>query len=214
MKDILISRVIRKAAISYPSVFPFFYWPQKLSNENNIYLTFDDGPAPKITEEILSLLKHNNIKATFFVGRKALKYLTICKEILSEGHSIGSHSRNHKCLPKLTHPDFIEETIRFNDILSSSLGVNISLFRPPFGFLNIRQIASLHRHKIKIVLWTIDSLDYFPSDNLEKKANDIVSKICPGDILLIHDTLEANVQYSRLLIEMIFEKGFTFKQIN
>ena len=121
-------------------LFPSCTW--KISNNKNIvFLSFDDGPTPKITERTLSILKKENIKATFFcIGDNIKKYPEIYNNILSEGHSVGNHTYDHSNGWKINNEQYFKSIAECNRL------VNSKLFRPPYGKIKLSQIKHLKKY--------------------------------------------------------------------
>ena len=120
------------------------------NSENKIYLTFDDGPTPEVTEWVLEILKQQEIKATFFcIGKNVLQYPAIYNRILDEGHQVGNHTQHHLNGWK-THT-----TIYLADVAEASTYINSNLFRPPYGRIKASQVKgigeSLKKKSAKIV---------------------------------------------------------------
>ncbi|GAA5520552.1 polysaccharide deacetylase family protein [Aliifodinibius salicampi] len=144
-------------------------------------LTFDDGPHPSNTPQLLDLLEEFNAKATFFViGEFAQEHPLIIDRIVSEGHELGNHTWSHKDLPKMTLGKVYKE------IQSSSSVINTSYFRPPFGHQNIRTSLIAKVLGYKIVTWNFHLEDW---ENRDSKwmFQKFKKNICPGSIVLLHD---------------------------
>ena len=144
-----------------PYVFSELVWRFSPAKPN-IYLTFDDGPSSLVTEDILSILEEESIKATFFcVGKNVIKNPDLYKKILTRGHSIGNHS--------MTHPNGWKANSSFyqNDINQATELINSNLFRPPFGRFNIYSLLQILK-KYKLVMWDVLSGDF--DEKTEEKA--------------------------------------------
>jgi len=135
------------------SLFPNFIWKIPHS-ERTLYLTFDDGPIPNITEWVLDVLASHNAKATFFcVGENVQKHSTIFDRIKDEGHAVGNHTFHHKNGWKTDKIDY------FHDVRKCAELVESDLFRPPYGKLTPKQAQFLQRH-YKIIMWDILTGDF------------------------------------------------------
>jgi len=144
-------------------------------------LTFDDGPDPDSTPEILSILESHNLKAAFFCnGRKAEKYPELLDLIVSKGHVIGNHGYDHLSGFKTNIHDYIENALRADEFTSSSL------FRPPYGRIRQSQYR-LMKKKYKIVFWDLMPYDF--DDKMDGKRAFIIlkQKIRQGSIIVLHD---------------------------
>ena len=124
------------------------------TDEPNIYLTFDDGPTPGITERVLDLLKAHNAKATFFcIGKNVLNNRSLFDRIIAEGHQVGNHTNSHLNGWKTKTADYVENVMQCTEIFQSTL------FRPPYGRIKKKQIKKLSE-KFKIVMWSVLSMDF------------------------------------------------------
>lgn len=196
-------------------IFPSLVWEYP-SNNKTLYLTFDDGPTPEITNWTLDVLKQYNAKATFFcIGKNVKTHPEIFKRIISEGHSIGNHTYNHlkgwrtKTKIYLTNIDKTEA-------LFNEFGVNTKLFRPPYGQIKHKQIKRLTQKGYQIVMWTVLSIDWDTAVSKKKCLSNVINNTLSGDIIVFHDSVKAsqNMQYALPKVLAFFsEKGFVFKRI-
>ncbi len=148
----------------------------------NVYLTFDDGPHPIITDKVLTHLKNYNALATFFcVGENVMKYPEVLKRIQQSGHAIGNHSFKHLNGWKT------KNEIYFNDIELCSKHIPTKLFRPPYGKITRSQVEFL-KNKFQIVMWDVLSGDFDQNISNEKCLNNVVKNIQPGSIVVFHDS--------------------------
>jgi peptidoglycan/xylan/chitin deacetylase (PgdA/CDA1 family) len=173
-------------------------------------LTFDDGPSSLVTENILTILEKENIKATFFcVGKNVLKNPDLYEKILTNGHSVGNHS--------MTHPNGWKANSDFyqNDIKKAISVINSNLFRPPFGKLNVRSLKSLKK-TFQIIMWDVVSGDFDLKLSSNKVISNVVDNARNGSVILMHDKdkFKALTLSSLLpIIKALKEKGFCFKPI-
>ena len=177
-----------------------------------VVLTFDDGPDPKVTPQVLDVLDSYGVKAYFFVtGTKAEKHPELIRLILSRGHIVGNHTYTHSPLFPLSGKACIEDDIRACDsVIEMAATSEPRLFRPPFGVTN-PDIAKILRHTgHKVIGWDVRSFDTVhlkdslsPSEvdsAIEKCVGKILLKARPGSIILLHDRLSnAPALLSRLL---------------
>lgn len=156
-----------------------------------VALTFDDGPHPAYTHEVLDVLADHEIPATFFVvGRNARRHPEILRRILGEGHSVASHSMTHTD-PWLLTPAELWRDYRAGHLeVSSVAGRDVRLFRPPKGHLDRRSAVAIRAARLRTVLWSVDPSDWEPhlgpQDILER-----IGKPVAGDIVLLHDAVES-----------------------
>ncbi len=172
--------------------FPAITWKVH-TQEKILFLTFDDGPEPEVTNEVLSLLKKYSAKATFFCSGKNISlHPDVFKRILIEGHCAGNHSYQHLNGWLETHKKYIEDVTRCNQVLIEH-GIpykNKQLFRPPYGKLKLTQYLKLKKD-FKIVMWNVLSRDWEQKRNVESCIARIRKKTRPGSIIVFHDNLKA-----------------------
>ncbi len=150
-------------------------------------LTFDDGPSPLWTPQILDVLDRHQVKATFFmVGKAVEKYPDLVREVARRGHSVGSHSWSHPYMPLLDPEALTTEIDRTSDALEAVLGTRPRLFRPPWGFYNRRVLDELRARNYLTVLWTRSSQDW-SNPGVEKIVANATTEIRSGEIFLFHD---------------------------
>ena len=166
-------------------------------DSNAVYLTFDDGPDIKTTPWVLDLLKRENIKATFFcIGRNIENHPSLFKEILNNGHAIGNHTCKHEKGTKTKKTAYLE-SVRKTEKLHSS-----TLFRPPYGRINVFQVDQLLSMGKKIIMWTWNAQDYKKSlehAQIIDKARTIKGR----DILLFHNSKKSEQNMKNSLPEVI-----------
>jgi peptidoglycan/xylan/chitin deacetylase (PgdA/CDA1 family) len=179
--------------------------------EKKIYLTFDDGPIPDVTEWVLDYLKSYSIKATFFcVGDNIIKHPQIFNRLLAEGHSVGNHTFNHLKGFYTNNTIYFENVAKCNELLADN-----KLFRPPYGQLKFSQIRKLSK-SYKIILWDVLSYDYSSAISPEKCLKNVIENTRPGSIIVFHDSIKAkeNLIYALpRVIEHLSDKGYTFDKI-
>lgn len=188
--------------------------------QKNIALTFDDGPHPQYTTEILDLLNEYNIKATFFVlGKFAEQYPDIVKRQASEGHEIGNHTYSHINVKRVSKEKFEEEFNKTNEIIFSLTGIESQTFRPPYGFCDEKSTSITDKNKCNVVLWSFkqDSKDW-NNPGIEKIANTILSQIENGDIILLHDNVyhdeSHTVEALKIVLPELKKRNYRFVTIS
>ena len=183
----------------------------RIKKSGRIYLTFDDGPHPDSTPQILALLRKYNAKATFFViGENVLKYPYIMRQIIDAGHEIGEHSFSHK-FPWLCDPyRSLLDLMRGNRVLNDYRQVeDKKLFRPPYGKLNMISLIYVFLTQRKFVFWNVDPKDY-KQDSGEKIADLVSKKLLPGNVILLHDgrrKLNKDLQTTGTAVEIILQQA-------
>ena len=172
-----------------------------------IALTFDDGPHPRYTEQLLDGLKERNVVATFFVtGENAKNYPNIIRREQEEGHLIGNHTYSHIQLTSGNRETFREELVKTNEILENITGEKVSFVRPPYGSWDKSFEKELNMFP---VLWNIDPLDWC-SHNAECIAAKVVEKAGDGDIILMHDYYDTSVTAALEVVDVLQKRGFQF----
>ena len=195
-------------------LFPNFVWDIP-NMENKVYLTFDDGPIPEITEWVLEELKKHNIKATFFcIGNNIQKHPALFNKVINEGHAIGNHTFNHLNGWKTSTENYIENIAMCQS--ASNKYQNGILFRPPYGKIKKSQSKKLRQLGYKIIMWDVLSADFDQTISPEKCLENVISKVQSGSIILFHDSIKAskNLQFALpKALEFLKEKGFVFDLI-
>tara|TARA_B100000902_G_scaffold36714_2_gene43869 strand:- start:14277 stop:14894 length:618 start_codon:yes stop_codon:yes gene_type:complete len=191
-------------------IFPSLVW-KCLTNERKVWLTFDDGPNPKVTNYILNVLKKNNIKATFFcVGNKIEKYPDIINKIKQEGHIIGNHSYSHINGFKTSTKKYIKDISKCQKLIP-----NTKIFRPPFGKITPIQISKL-KQDFKIIMWDVMAYDFRDSLTKEECLLNVTDNVESGSIIVLHDNLKSFEKIKYLLpkiIDKLKDRKFNFSEI-
>jgi chitin deacetylase len=180
-----------------------------------IALTFDDGPWPESTAQVLDILKQNNIKATFFVvGQNVKNYPDLLRRVVAEGHTVGNHTWHHWY--HFMNPQVAAyEVANTTDIIYKLTGVKTDLFRPPGGMMNNGLVAYARSNKYAVIMWSSDSADY-SRPGVPRLINNVLRPAQPGGIVLMHDGGGNRSQTVKALPEIInrFRKqGYSFVTI-
>ncbi len=182
------------------------------NSENKVYLTFDDGPTPEITEWTLEQLKKHNVKATFFcIGENIEKHPDIFKKVIENGHVIGNHTFNHLNGWKTPKEDYIENAKLCQSKICSLQSAVCNLFRPPYGKIKLSQSKRLKKLGFKIIMWDVLSEDFNAKITPEKCLQNVIENVQSGSILVFHDSKKAfaNLEYTLpKTLEFLKEKGF------
>jgi peptidoglycan-N-acetylglucosamine deacetylase len=196
--------------------FPNLVW-ELPAKEKTIYLTFDDGPTPEITEWTLDILKQFDAKATFFcIGKNVEEHPEIFNKIITDGHAIGNHTYNHLKGWKTKTDDYVNSVLRTQKVLFNQKSKRVCLFRPPYGQIKPKQIQELSQLGFKIIMWSVLSIDYDIAVPKEKCLKNVIDNTSPGDIVVFHDSIKAskNMQYALpKVLEYFSNKGYVFKRI-
>jgi peptidoglycan-N-acetylglucosamine deacetylase len=157
-----------------------------------VALTFDDGPHPVTTRAVLELLRAHDARATFFVlGHKVEAHPDVVREIHAAGHTLGIHGFQHDRLFSFRSPSYAQQQIeRTRRAIAEACGVTPSLFRPPVGFASYRTFRGAERARVRIVAWSVRSLDGLSSANPARVAERVIEHLEDGAIVLLHDAAE------------------------
>lgn len=173
----------------------------KTVKNNWVAITFDDGPHPDLTPQILKLLRHHNAKATFFcIGRKVAQHPEIVKNIIAEGHTIGNHTYSHtKAFGFLSTTKVTEELQTTEETIQRLTGLKTKLYRPAFGVTNPNISTAVKLLGLQPIGWSIRSLD---TTKRSKKniLHRITRRLKQGDIVLLHDNRAKTVEVLEQLL--------------
>lgn len=166
-----------------------------LEDSKRLLLTFDDGPHPKFTPQILDLLDQYQIKAIFFViGKNAEKYPKLLKEIGDRGHLIGNHSYSHASTFDIFSVNKMKDDVeKANQLIKSITNKKPVYFRPPFGITNPRINKLIKQTRMTSVGWSFRSYDTTKRSN-EQIIQQMKKNIKGGEILLFHDSMERSIK--------------------
>jgi peptidoglycan/xylan/chitin deacetylase (PgdA/CDA1 family) len=191
-------------------LYPRFVWEIK-TEEKKIFLTFDDGPIPEVTEWVLDILSEFNAKATFFcVGENIQKHPEIFEKIVNNGHLVGNHTFKHENGWKTSQNRYLDAVSKCSKLLPPVSGK--MLFRPPYGRIKKDQFRALMAN-YEIVMWTVLTKDYDMDLNPKKCLAMAIKNTKPGAIVLFHDSnkAEKNLKYVLpLYLQYYKELGFEF----
>lgn len=189
------------------------------TGEKLIAFTFDDGPSPTFTPQILNLLAKYNARATFFVnGKEAEKFPEIIKRQYNEGHEIANHTYSHKEVNQMSEEELLLDLKKAHQVVKNIINKDMKLFRPTSGYYDetIVKIASKLDYKVIIWTWGLDSKDWLYKDHNKIAAN-IYNNINPGNIVLFHDrggNRENTIKTLHILLPLLQEKGYQFVTVS
>lgn len=171
-----------------------------------IALTFDDGPSI-YTKNIISILKENDVCATFFIlGNKIEIYQDVLRESIKNGNELGNHSYNHKWLSRLSVPQLTSQIEETEKIMKDKLNYKAVYLRPTYGSVTNR---IRNNTNLKIALWTIDTKDW-KIKNVDRIVERATNNVSDGDIILMHDTFERSMEAIKKIIPILKEQGYQF----
>ena len=195
--------------------FPKRTWSVQ-TDKKEIFLTFDDGPTPEITEWTLDLLKKHKAKATFFcLGKNVNQHPEIFKRCIDEGHSIGNHLYAHENGWKTSTTDYINSVKKTGRIFSE-YNIKTRLLRPPYGKISQKQAIQLADEHYKLIMWNVLSKDYDTKTSPEKCLKNSIKNLQKGSIVVFHDSVKAstNMQFALpRLLEKFSKEGFKFEAL-
>lgn len=181
-----------------------------VTDYKKIALTFDDGPHPYYTEQLLDGLEERGVVVTFFVtGEHAMLHPDVIKRMDEEGHTIGNHTFSHMQLRNSNREQFKEELILTNEVLEEITGNTVTFVRPPYGTWDKALEAELN---LIPVLWTVDPLDWC-SGNACCVVRRVMEEVEENDIILMHDYYETSVKAALAIVDQLLEKGYLFVSV-
>jgi len=201
--------IAKKASKFVNILFPSLTF--RYSNQDaKLFLTFDDGPIPGVTEFVLKCLEDFKARATFFcLGENADAYPSLYQQIILAGHRTGNHSWKHPDAFKVRNSDYLRDIEQADELIREKI------FRPPYGRLLPWQVNSLSK-KYQIIMWEVMIPDYKANLDCDDVLTNLCSKITEGSIIVMHDSLKSykNLHYLLpRLLEDFTGRGFKFEPI-
>ena len=183
----------------------------KPATDKKIALTFDDGPHPKVTRQILKTLEKYEAKATFFVvGQEVKEHPEILKAVYNAGHEIGNHTFNHEKLTTLSTKEIKQQIQATDTLIKSTIGQRATVFRPPYGSYDETITDQIN---VPNVLWTIDTLDWKHRDP-EKTLQAVKERAKNGSIILMHDIHQATADALDEVLATLQKQGYEFVTVS
>ncbi len=209
-----------KTPVLAKKIFANYIWEMP-SESKTLYLTFDDGPTPDVTNWTLDTLSHYNAKATFFcVGKNVSQHPEIFKNIQDKGHKIGNHTNNHIKGWRTSTKNYlanIKEAQKVIDLQQNKTDSRSQiLFRPPYGQIRPKQGKALKELGYKVIMWNVLSFDWDKDVSKETCLENVLSNVKEGSVIVFHDSVKAekNMRYTLpKVLEHFSQRGFTFKPI-
>ncbi len=200
------------------SYFKKYIWYNE-KNKREIYLTFDDGPTPEITQFVLEILKKYNAKATFFcLGKNIENNPDIFHQIVSEKHAIGNHTQNHVNGWKTNVSEYVANIEQCQKVINNHIeSKGIKLYRPPYGKITKKQAKKLLKKQYKIIMWSVLSADFDTKITKEKCLENVLKNTSNGSIIVFHDSVKAFKKLEYVLPKVLayyVEKKYSFGIIN
>ena len=219
---LLISAIVYLPKVMPTGAGSAAVWAKKLpiycvdTQEKKSAISFDAAWGNEDTAQILEILKQNDVRATFFMtGGWMEKYPEDVKAIYEAGHDLGNHSENHKQMSKLSAAQCKEELQKAHEKIRALLGVEMTLFRPPYGDYNDTVITAANELGYHVIQWDVDSLDW-----KDYGAESIIRTVCGhkhlgnGSIILMHNGAKYTAQALDTLIKNLKEQGYVFVPIS
>ena len=198
------------------ALYPSLVWRRKVK-EKVLYLTFDDGPIPEVTEYVLEELDKYKVKATFFcVGDNIQKYPEVFKKIITKGHGVGNHTFNHLKGWKTDDKIYFENILKCEEEIarhSSLVTRHSKLFRPPYGLIKRSQIRQL-KDQYEIIMWDVLTGDFNKDLSCENCLNKAIKYTQKGSIVIFHDSIKAekNLKYALpRFLDHFINQGYRFE---
>ncbi len=184
-------------------IFPQILWRMPAATRA-VYLTFDDGPDPTWTPEILRILGEHQARATFFVvGEKADLYPELVRAAAAAGHSIGSHACQHRSLLFASRHHIHDQLDQADAAIAAAAGFAPRLFRPPYGRFGPAMLAATRDCGKQLVLWQVDSRDYSSRSTPAAIVRRVLRHLQPGTIILLHDGHQRSATTVTALSELL-----------
>ncbi len=165
-------------------IYPSLIWEKKSQDE--LFLTFDDGPHPEVTPWILDLLDHYQAKATFFcVGENLAQFNQTAIDTVNRGHKLGNHTNHHENGWKTKTREYLKSIYECNELFTEIQRRKNELFRPPYGRIKRSQILEL-KSDYRIIMWSHLAGDFKKKLDVSKSIR-MLKKTRPGSIIVFHD---------------------------
>ena len=191
----------------YRALFPGVTW-RIPADRKCVYLTFDDGPIPEVTPWVLEVLDRYDVKAAFFmVGDNVRKHPDVYRMVVDRGHRVGNHTFNH-----IQGIQYRTRNYRAN-VEKAAEWIPGDLFRPPHGYMRLRQVLALRR-RYRIIMWDVVTRDYSPRLTPDEVFDNVRRYTRDGSIIVFHDSLKAERNLREALprsIEWLRAEGYEFR---
>src|SRR5690625_4538837 len=175
-----------------------------------IAFTFDDGPHPEVTPDVLNVLKDFNAKATFFmIGHEINKYPEIVRQVAEEGHELANHSHNHPNLTEMSPQAIQEQIIGPKEMISQITGIEPTLFRPPYGAVDEKVMSVIGNLGNSAILWSVDSRDW-EVKHVNTIYQNVMRDAKGGSIVLMHDLYPTTTETLKRLLTSLSDQGYEF----
>ena len=190
-----------------------------MGNSENpyVYLTFDNGYEAGYTNQILDVLKQNNVPAAFFITAHYLNTASdIVQRMIDDGHIVGNHTVNHKSMPSLSDEKIKTEVLDLHQAVYEKFGYEMKYIRPPMGEFSERTISLTNSIGYKTTMWSLayDDWDENNQGREEYGTSKILDNIHNGAIILLHSNSKDNANILNNVIKLIKDMGYEFKSLD
>jgi len=172
-------------------VFKSKTWEVK-TDKKEVFITFDDGPTPEVTEFVLNLLDKHQAKASFFcIGKNVRQHPDIINRINKDGHTIGNHTHNHYNCYQHSLEKYLENINLTAELLTEVSPKVKKLFRPPYGRISPKATKALQKQGYEIIMWDVLSADFDLNTSADQCKKNVISNVKPGSIVVFHDSVKS-----------------------
>ena len=186
------------------------------TRKKEIFLTFDDGPVPGVTDIVLDLLAQYDAKASFFmVGNNAATHSELAMEVLNQGHVIGNHTYNHRNGWNVSALNYLREIQETQNLFYEKFGISLEYFRPPYGKITPWVSSAINGH-YRIVMWDVLAGDFDPKLSPENCTAKVLQHTERGSIVVLHDSLKCKEKMLYTLkrtLKHFSALGYTFRSL-
>ncbi|MBQ7669496.1 MAG: polysaccharide deacetylase family protein [Clostridia bacterium] len=209
--------IMISAAVLSSASYPCRIVSKIAADDKVVALTFDDGPHPKYTDEILDILSEYGVKATFFViGKNVEEHPEIIQREVREGHEIGNHTFDHFYMNSLNESSIADEIKKCECSVLSAGGPNTKLLRPPGGICSTKLKKQCAAADYNVVLWSVDTRDW-KRPSADHIVNSVLNNVSSGDIILMHDYVSGKSNTPEALkriIPALIDEGYNFVTVS
>lgn len=179
-----------------------------LDSRKLVSLTFDDGPNPLYTQQVLDILAQYDVKATFFLlGQEVVRHPELAKKIVEEGHTVANHSFGHPNLADISDEEVLQEINQTQAAIFDATGVTATMYRMPYGAGGARVVNMFP--ELESVIWNVDSEDWI-SDDAYLIYENVAANMLPHTVILMHDKHQSTVDSLELIIPDLLDQGYEF----
>lgn len=208
---IMMGLFLKKKADSLQAVSLHAVSEETEDTAPQVALTFDDGPHPVYTEELLKGLRERGVKATFFVvGENIPGNENLLRQMEEDGHLIGNHTYDHTDISKLSDDQNCMELKKTSDLVKKVTGHGTAYVRPPFGNWKDTMDCQVTMIAVK---WTIDTLDW-KSRNVTEIVDKVMQQTGDQDIILMHDYYQTSVEAALRAVDRLKAEGYEFVTVD